>query len=117
VADFGRKPDGTANDGINIAAAQGTPVVAAENGVVAYAGNELPSYGNLILIRHADGWNTAYAHLDQMLVAKGDKVSRGQKIGTVGSTGGVSSPQLHFELRKGKQVIDPADFLEKKKTG
>ncbi len=108
---FGPTPDGLHNDGINIAARAGAPVIAAENGVVVYAGSELKGFGNLLLIRHADGWMTAYAHLDRQLVKKGQKVAKGQAIGTVGSTGGVSQPQLHFEIRRGTQAVDPAKFL------
>jgi len=111
ISGFGPKADGLHNDGINISARAGAPVIAAENGVVVYAGNELRGFGNLLLIRHAGGWITAYAHLDKMLVKKGQQVSRGQAIGTVGSTGGVSSPQLHFEIRQGTQAVDPAKFL------
>ena len=115
LSDFGPKPGGLHNDGINISATRGASVVAADNGVVAYAGNELRGFGNLLLIRHADGWMTAYAHLDDMLVERGAKVTRGQKIGTVGSTGNVSSPQLHFEVRRGNRAIDPRDHLGSEK--
>ena len=111
LAGFGPTPDGLHNDGINIAARAGAPVIAAENGVVVYAGSELKGFGNLLLIRHADGWMTANAHLDKALVKKGQKVTKGQAIGTVGSTGGVSQPQLHFEIRRGTQAVDPAKFL------
>jgi len=111
LAGFGPTPDGLHNDGINIAARAGAPVIAAENGVVVYAGSELKGFGNLLLVRHADGWMTAYAHLDKSLVKKGQKVTKGQAIGTVGSTGGVSQPQLHFEIRRGTQAVDPAKFL------
>ncbi|MEK9910639.1 MAG: peptidoglycan DD-metalloendopeptidase family protein [Candidatus Puniceispirillum sp.] len=111
LAGFGPTPDGLHNDGINISARAGAPVIAAENGVVVYAGSELKGFGNLLLIRHADGWMTAYAHLDKSLVKKGQKVTKGQAIGTVGSTGGVSQPQLHFEIRRGTQAVDPAKFL------
>ncbi|UEM18765.1 peptidoglycan DD-metalloendopeptidase family protein [Skermanella mucosa] len=111
LSEFGPKPGGLHNDGLNISAPKGSAVVAAENGVVAYAGNELRGFGNLLLIRHADGWMSAYAHLDEMLVDRGATVKRGQKIGTVGSTGNVSSPQLHFELRKSNRAMDPRDHL------
>lgn len=112
VSGYGPKPDGMHNDGINIAAAKGTPVIAADNGVVAYAGNELKGFGNLLLVRHSDGFITAYAHLDTMKVDRGATVKRGQVIGTVGQTGAVSSPQLHFELRKGSQAVDPDGHLD-----
>jgi len=99
------------NEGINIAVPEGTPVKAAEGGVVAYAGNELKGYGNLVLIRHDDGWVTAYANNSELLVKRGDKVSRGQTIAKSGQTGNVSSPQLHFELRKGSTPVDPMSHL------
>ncbi len=111
IAVFGPAPGGTSNDGVNIAAPQGTAVSAAENGVVAYAGNELRGFGNLLLIKHDDGWVTAYAHNDVLLVKKGDKVRRGQAIARVGNSGGVGEPQLHFELRHGTKAIDPLDHL------
>lgn len=111
LSDFGPKPGGLHNDGINIAVAAGTPVKAAESGIVAYAGNELRGFGNLLLVRHADGWMTAYAHLERMQVERGARVTRGQQIGTVGSTGNVVSPQLHFEVRKGSRAVDPREWL------
>ena len=103
--------DGTHNDGINIAASRGTPIEAVESGIVAYAGNELRGYGNLVLVKHANGWISAYAHCDELLVKKGDPVYRGKVIAKVGATGGVSEPQLHFELRRGKRPVDPREFL------
>ena len=112
ISEYGGKPDGSQNDGVNIAAAKGTPVIAADTGVVAYVGNELRSYGNLLLIRHASGLVTAYAHLDTTLVQRGAKVKRGQTIGTVGASGKVGSPQIHFEVRRGSQAVDPGDYLE-----
>ncbi|MGH6974310.1 MAG: peptidoglycan DD-metalloendopeptidase family protein [Stellaceae bacterium] len=111
IGHYGTTAAGTRNDGINIAAAKGTPVRAADSGVVAYAGNELRGYGNLVLIKHAGGWMTAYAHNGTLLVKRGDVVKRGQEIATVGSTGIVSEPQLHFEIRRGTQVLDPAQYL------
>ncbi len=111
LENYGARPDGTHNDGINIAAARGAPVQAADAGVVAYAGNELRGYGNLILIKHPNGWISAYAHCDLILVKTGQKVARGQVIARVGSTGNVSEPQLHFELRRGKHPVDPRDYL------
>ena len=111
LENYGSGPDGTHNDGINIAAARGAPVQAADAGVVAYSGNELRGYGNLILIKHANGWISAYAHCDLILVKTGQKVSRGQVIARVGSTGSVSEPQLHFELRRGKHPVDPREYL------
>jgi murein DD-endopeptidase MepM/ murein hydrolase activator NlpD len=113
IASYGAKNGGLHNDGINIAAPRGAPVRAAENGVVVYSGNELRGFGNLILIKHADGWVTAYAHTDSMSVRRGDRVRRGQVIGKVGSTGSVSKPQLHFEIRKGSQAVDPMRLLNR----
>lgn len=111
IANFGAAGGGLHNDGINIAAPAGTQVRAADNGVVAYAGNELRGFGNLLLIKHADGWTTAYAHNEKLLVNRGDTVTQGQVIATVGRTGNVDSPQLHFEVRKGTQAINPIEFL------
>ncbi len=111
ISGFGAKEGGLRNDGINIAAARGAPVNAAENGVVAYAGNELRGFGNLLLVKHANGYISAYAHNDKLLVKRGDTVKKGQSIATVGSTGSVSTPQLHFELRKGKKALDPRKHL------
>jgi len=111
LSTFGAKNDGLHNDGINIAAPAGTPVWAAEQGVVAYVGNELRGFGNLILIKHADGWVSVYAHNSEVRVARGQEVARGQVIGTVGSTGGVSSPQSHFELRRDGRAVDPMSYL------
>jgi len=111
ISGFGAKPKGLRNDGVNIKVKRGTPVVAAENGVVAYAGNELRGFGNLLLIKHADGWITAYAHNEQLLVRRGQRLKRGQKIATVGSSGNVTTPQLHFEIRRGKSPRDPKKYL------
>jgi murein DD-endopeptidase MepM/ murein hydrolase activator NlpD len=111
VATYGTDAEGGRNDGINIAAPAGTPVLAAEAGEVAYAGNELKGYGNLILLKHRDGLVTAYAHNETLLVKRGDKVTRGQAIAKVGATGAVSDPQLHFEIRRGARALDPSEFL------
>ena len=111
VGRFGPTTGGTQNDGINISAAEGTPVVAADAGTVAYAGNELRGYGNLILIKHAEGWMTAYAHNSKLLVTRGQKVQRGQVIARVGASGAVTEPQLHFEVRRGSRALDPMDYL------
>jgi murein DD-endopeptidase MepM/ murein hydrolase activator NlpD len=108
---FGTKADGGRNDGINIAAASGTPVNAAEAGTVAYVGNEVRGLGNLVLLSHAGGYVTAYAHLDKTSVAKGAAVKKGQPIGTVGQSGGVSQPQLHFEIRHRNKPVDPTTLL------
>ena len=113
IAAYGRRPDGTQNDGINLALPQGAEVHASEAGKVAYAGNELKGYGNLILIRHDNGWVSAYAHNDQLLVKRDDVVRRGQVIAKAGKTGSVDQPQLHFELRQGSRPVDPMQHLEK----
>jgi len=112
VSEFGPKPGGLRNDGINIAAPMGTDVIAADNGVVAYAGNELKGMGNLLIVQHQGGWMTVYAHLDGFVVRRGDKVRQNQKIGTIGQTGKVNEPQLHFEIRKGSQAFDPRRHLK-----
>jgi len=114
LATFGPKQGGLHNDGINIAAPRGAPVRAAENGVVIYSGNELRGFGNLILIKHAGGWVTAYAHTEGIRVARGQKVKRGQTIAKIGSSGNVSRPQLHFEIRKGSRAVDPRRYLNGK---
>jgi murein DD-endopeptidase MepM/ murein hydrolase activator NlpD len=111
ISPYGSKADGLHNDGINIKVPRGTPVRAADNGVVVYAGSEIQGYGNLVLVRHADRWMTAYAHMDKILVKKGDSLKQGQSLGTVGSTGTVDSPQLHFEVRRGTKAIDPQAYL------
>jgi murein DD-endopeptidase MepM/ murein hydrolase activator NlpD len=111
LATYGSKSDGSHNDGINIAAPRGTAVQAIDAGVVAYTGNELRGYGNLVLVKHANGWISAYAHCDAILVKRGEKVGRSQVIARVGSTGNVSEPQLHFELRRGQHAVDPREFL------
>jgi murein DD-endopeptidase MepM/ murein hydrolase activator NlpD len=111
ISKYGAKPGGTRNEGINIAVPEGTSVRAAQSGVIAYAGNELKGYGNLILIRHQDGWVTAYAHNKQLFVKRGDTVKRGDIIAKAGQTGSVESPQLHFELRKGATAVDPMKYL------
>jgi murein DD-endopeptidase MepM/ murein hydrolase activator NlpD len=111
IAKFGPKTNGAQNDGINLAVPEGTPVKAAEDGVVAYAGNELKGYGNLVLIRHANGFVSAYANASELLVKRGDSVKRGQVIAHAGQTGNVSSPQLHFEIRKGSTPVDPTKYL------
>ncbi|MGE3783660.1 MAG: murein hydrolase activator EnvC [Alphaproteobacteria bacterium] len=111
VSGYGATTGGGHNAGINIAAARGAPVRAVDSGVVAYAGNEIRGYGNLVLVKHPNGLISAYAHLDSLLVNRGDSVSRGQVIAKVGNTGGVSEPQLHFELRRGKKAVDPRELL------
>jgi murein DD-endopeptidase MepM/ murein hydrolase activator NlpD len=111
VMAFGPATNGQQNDGINIAVPENTPVKAAEDGIVAYAGNELTGYGNLVLVRHSNGYVTAYAHAKELLVKRGDPVKRGQVIARSGQSGNVSAPQLHFEIRKGASPVDPTKFL------
>ena len=111
ITSYGAKTNGKANDGINLAVPEGTPVKAAEDGVVAYSGNELKGYGNLVLVRHANGYVTAYAHASELMVKRGDTIKRGQIIAKSGQSGEVGSPQLHFEIRKGSTPVDPLQFL------
>jgi len=111
ISAFGSKPNGEKNDGINLAVPEGTGVKAAEAGTVIYSGNELAGYGNLVLIRHADGWVTAYAHNGDLIVKRGDQVKRGQVIAHAGMTGSVTAPQVHFELRRGAKPVNPLDYL------
>jgi murein DD-endopeptidase MepM/ murein hydrolase activator NlpD len=111
IASYGPTTNGQQNDGINIAVPENTPVKAAEDGIVAYAGNELKGYGNLVLVRHPNGYVTAYAHAKELLVKRGDQVKRGQVIARSGQTGNVNTPQLHFEIRKGSSPLDPTRLL------
>jgi murein DD-endopeptidase MepM/ murein hydrolase activator NlpD len=111
ITSYGAKTNGKSNDGINLAVPEGTPVKAAEDGVVAYSGNELKGYGNLVLVRHSNGYVTAYAHASELLVKRGDTIKRGQIIAKSGQSGEVGSPQLHFEIRKGSAPVDPLQFL------
>jgi len=112
IAEFGSAGVGRRNDGVNIAAPVGTPVRAAADGEVVYRGSELDGYGNLLLIKHADGFVTAYAHNDTMLARKGQKVQKGQVIAKVGQTGAVTEPQLHFEIRQNLKSVDPLALLQ-----
>ncbi len=111
ISRYGVKRGGLHNDGINIAVAKGAPVRASADGEVVYAGNELRGFGNLVLIRHPGGWTTAYAHNDALLVKRGDKVRRGHLLARAGSSGSVKRTQLHFEIRKGTEAVDPMRFL------
>jgi murein DD-endopeptidase MepM/ murein hydrolase activator NlpD len=111
ITAYGAKANGRANDGINLAVPEGTPVKAAEDGVVTYSGNELKNYGNLVLVKHSNGYITAYAHASELLVKRGDTIKRGQIIAKSGQSGEVGSPQLHFEIRKGTTPVDPLQFL------
>ncbi|SHG04961.1 Murein DD-endopeptidase MepM and murein hydrolase activator NlpD, contain LysM domain [Kaistia soli DSM 19436] len=112
IGSFGTAATGERNDGINLAVPEGTSIKAVEAGTVIYAGNELEGYGNLVLIRHADGWVSAYAHNSQILVKRGDTVRRGQIVSRAGTSGSVNAPQLHFELRKGSKPVNPMDYLQ-----
>jgi murein DD-endopeptidase MepM/ murein hydrolase activator NlpD len=98
-------------DGIDIAARRGAPVLAAQDGIVAYAGDGIPGYGQMILLRHDQGYITTYAHNATLLVEVGDMVERGQVIARVGDSGGASQTMLYFELRKGREPIDPQTRL------
>ena len=111
ISGFGPKQNGLHNDGINIEVNKGDPVRAAQGGVVTYAGNEIRGYGNLLLIKHDDGYVTAYAHNHRLLVRRGDKVRQGELIAQAGSTGSVTSPQVHFEIRKGRDPQNPNNYL------
>jgi murein DD-endopeptidase MepM/ murein hydrolase activator NlpD len=112
ITGFGSSATGEKNDGINLAVPEGTSIKAAEAGTVIYAGSELEGYGNLVLVRHADGWVSAYAHNSKILVKRGDTVRRGQIISQAGSSGSVNAPQLHFELRRGSKPVNPLDYLQ-----
>lgn len=111
VSTYGPKPDNRYNDGVNIAAPAGTPIHAAADGVVIYTGNELRSFGNLILIRHAAGWSSTYAHTEAVRVKRNQRVAKGAVIATVGQSGSVLCPQLHFELRRDAKAVDPLALL------
>lgn len=111
ISGYGPKDGGLYNDGINIAAPRGTPVLSAAEGTVAYVGDSLKSYGNLVLVRHPGGMVTAYAHLNNVTVKPGMKLRKGQPIGTVGSTGAVANAQLHFEVRRGAATLNPREYL------
>jgi len=112
IGEFGNDKNGGAfNDGINIQAPEGTPVKAASGGTVVYSGNQLQGYGNMIIIRHPNGFLSAYSHLKELDLKKGQAVSQGDIVGHVGKTGNVDTPQLHFGLRKGREPVDPKDYL------
>jgi murein DD-endopeptidase MepM/ murein hydrolase activator NlpD len=114
VSTYGPKAGNRYNDGMNIAAPAGTPVRAAADGVVIYTGNELRSFGNLILIRHAAGWSSAYAHTETVRVKRNQKVGKGAIIAAVGNSGSVPCSQLHFELRREANAVDPLALLPKR---
>ena len=111
LSGFGAKPGGRFNDGVNLKASSGAPVRAAGDGIVAYAGDAIPGFGNLVLIKHAGGWVTAYGHAEALLVTRGTRVAAGDVIARAGSTGAVSEPQVHFEIRRGRTPVDPARII------
>ena len=111
ISHFGPKANGLHNDGINIVANAGDPFYAAADGVVVYAASDLKGYGNMVILRHAEGWMTAYAHAQRLMVKENERVRQGQQIGVIGATGSVNQAQLHFGLRQGKTPIDPAQYL------
>lgn len=112
ISSFGERNGGYANDGINIEVAEGTPVKASDHGVVIYSGNELAGFGNLLLVKHSNGFVTAYAHNSRLLVKKGSKVRQGQVIAHAGKSGDVSKPQVHFEIRRGDKPVDPKRYID-----
>ncbi len=116
INNFGARVNGSPNDGIDLAVPEGTQVRAADDGVVAYAGNELKGYGNLVLVRHSNGFVTAYANASELLVKRNDQVHKGQVILKSGQTGNAATPQLHFEIRKNSAPVDPMQFLPADKT-
>lgn len=111
LSGFGAKPGGRFNDGVNLKASAGAPVRAAGDGVVAYAGDAIPGFGNLLLLKHAGGWVTAYGHNEALLVARGKRVARGEVIARAGATGSVAEPQVHFEMRRGRTPVDPVKVI------
>lgn len=113
ITGYGSQENGMVNDGINYLIPAGEPVYASSDGTVAYVGDELKSYGNMVIIKHADGYNTSYAHLSRAILEKGDAVRQGQIIGYVGQSGNVSKPQLHFAIRRGSDPVDPNSVLNK----
>ena len=116
VREFGSQPSGARNDGVDIAASEGAPVVAVEDGVVTYAGSDLPGYGNMLLVTHPDGYTSVYAYNQLLLAPVGSKVRRGQQIATVGHSGGGANAGLHFQLRAGGRPVDPEPLFEPQPT-
>ena len=108
---YGKIGLGKKNDGINIALKNGTPIRAADDGIVAYSGSELKSFGNLVLIKHTGGWLTTYGHNKRIIVKRGDSVRKGQIIAYAGQSGSVTRPQLYFQIRKKKQTLNPLKYL------
>jgi murein DD-endopeptidase MepM/ murein hydrolase activator NlpD len=112
VTGYGQRDAGVLNDGIDISAPAGTPIKAAENGVVIYAGSGLKEFGNTVLVRHADGLVTVYGHANELKVKRGQTIKRGEELGTTGMTGNAKAPMLHFEVRKNSAPVNPASYLE-----
>jgi len=108
---FGRYSGGQQNDGINIGAERGSAIAATADGVVAYIGQDIPAYGTLILLRHGDGWISAYGYADSITVSRGQKVVRGQTIARSGASPYSGEPQLHFEIRNGRRPVNPLTYL------
>jgi murein DD-endopeptidase MepM/ murein hydrolase activator NlpD len=116
INNYGARVNGSTNDGIDLAVPEGTPVRSADDGVVAYAGNELKGYGNLVLVRHANGFVTAYANGSELMVKRNEQVHKGQVVMKSGQTGNASAPQLHFEVRKNSAPVDPMQYLPADRT-
>jgi murein DD-endopeptidase MepM/ murein hydrolase activator NlpD len=112
IAGYGQNVGGNRNDGIDISVPEGTPIKAAENGVVIYAGNGLKQLGNTVLVRHDDGKVTVYGHAGNINVTRGQKVTRGQALAVSGMSGDAKRPQVHFEVRKDATPVNPTTFLE-----
>ncbi len=112
MRNFGESENGSSNDGIDISLPEGTPIKAAENGIVIYSGNGLKEYGNTVLVRHDNGLVTVYGHASELIVRRGDKVSRGQVVAVSGMSGEANRPKLHFEVRKDAKPVDPISYLE-----
>jgi murein DD-endopeptidase MepM/ murein hydrolase activator NlpD len=111
IAGYGAKLNGLQNNGINVAVPEDTPVKAADDGVVIYSGNGLKTYGNMLLVRHANGYVTVYAHAKELLVKVGEEIKRGQVVAKSGKTGDVDRPQIHFEIRKASAPVNPMPYL------
>ncbi|WP_244493804.1 M23 family metallopeptidase [Aureimonas sp. AU4] len=111
VKNFGDKVGSRRNEGLNISVPRGTPVKAAENGVVIYAGDGLKEFGKTVLVKHDNGLVTVYGHADDILVQRGATVKRGQEIAKAGMTGDTDTPMLHFEVRKDSSPVNPMTYL------
>lgn len=107
LARFGPGASGERYNGVKIAVPLGTPILAAADGVVAYAGSGVPRLGGVVILKHGDGWTTVYGHASQLLVQRGQSVRRGQTVALSGDSGDVDKPEVHFEMRKGRLPVDP----------